>query len=110
MVMANTVVMASMAVARSMGMDTGRGSISSYQSRSSSLPSPYLVLVIGQGRGREKVGRKNDASVVLEGEKTVALDGGEGQVKKIEVKASLPHGVKTRMPQGCGASYGCDGW
>ena len=106
--------MASMAMARSMGMATGMGtgksSISFYQSRSSSLPSPYLVLVIGQGRGREKVGRKNDASVVLEGEKTVALDGGEGQVKKIEVKASLPHGVKTRMPQGCGASYGCDGW
>ena len=71
---------------------------------------PYLVLVHTQGRGREKVGRKNDASVVLEGEKTVALDGGEGQVKKIEGKASLPHGVKTRMPQGCGASYGCDGW
>lgn len=48
--------------------------------------------------------------MVLEEEKTVALDGGEGQVKKIEGKASLPHGVKTRMPQGCGASYGCDGW
>ena len=55
------------------GMGTGKSSISFYQSRSSSLPSPYLVLVIGQGRGREKVGRKNDASVVLEGEKAVLV-------------------------------------
>ena len=30
-----------------------------YQSRFSSLPPPYLVLVIGQGRGREEVGLMN---------------------------------------------------